>query len=571
MALVFNNLEYRQYSQQKTSRLRVRANGRGLFVLVAVRLLGGYLRLCKHDERFVALSTIQKPPKMKKQLLTRLLLTVMVITIGLSARSQIANVGGIYYNIVNDEAYVFYDADKYSKEEGSYSGNVVIPESVKYEGKTYAVTGIYPQAFFFSKDLTSVYIPKTLINAYPCFIGCSSLTKVEVSGENPAFTAEGNVLYTKDKKAIITVPPLMAKGSFKVADGVETLSSIAFWGCGEMTSVILPKSLTQIIDKMSFAGCDKLTSIDVAPGNEVYKSLDGCLVERGTNALACVPPGIIGEFTVPSAIKVINERAFYKCNNLTKVIVPETVTKVSADAFEDCLKLTTIDINVSGINDGDICNMVYSCSCPGLQNINIGSNCKNLSSVDGVVYDKTKDVLVCVPEGRQGELIIPKGTVTIGHRAFYNCEKLTTIDLPATVTSIYYNRNSSTNVNCAFWKNSALQKLIIRGTLSIANNYNNLGELDSDKVTVYVPYASIATVKQYFNGTVIPIDQPYTIVDFKTYIKGVSFKVEKNNDVPDTSTEPLKVMIEDRELKPDANGVYKCFDLGINVNYSIEH
>lgn len=570
MALVFNNLEYRQYSQQKTSRLRVRANGRGLFVLVAVRLLGGYLRLCKHDERFVALSTIQKPPKMKKQLLTRLLLTVMVITIGLSARSQIANVGGIYYNIVNDEAYVFYDADKYSKEEGSYSGNVVIPESVKYEGKTYAVTGIYPQAFFFSKDLTSVYIPKTLINAYPCFIGCSSLTKVEVSGENPAFTAEGNVLYTKDKKAIITVPPLMAKGSFKVADGVETLSSIAFWGCGEMTSVILPKSLTQIIDKMSFAGCDKLTSIDVAPGNEVYKSLDGCLVERGTNALACVPPGIIGEFTVPSAIKVINERAFYKCNNLTKVIVPETVTKVSADAFEDCLKLTTIDINVSGINDGDICNMVYSCSCPGLQNINIGSNCKNLSSVDGVVYDKTKDVLVCVPEGRQGELIIPKGTVTIGHRAFYNCEKLTTIDLPATVTSIYYNRNSSTNVNCAFWKNSALQKLIIRGTLSIANNYNNLGELDSDKVTVYVPYASIATVKQYFNGTVIPIDQPYTIVDFKTYIKGVSFKVEKNNDVPDTSTEPLKVMIEDRELKPDANGVYKCFDLGINVNYSIE-
>lgn len=571
MALVFNNLEYRQYSQPKTSRLRVRANGRGLFVLVVVRLLGGYLRLCKHDERFVALSTIPKPPKMKKQLLTRLLLTVMVITIGLSAHSQtIANVGGIYYYyIANDEAYVFYDADKYSKEEGSYSGNVVIPESVKFEGKTYAVTGIYPLAFIYSKDLKSVYIPKTVTKSYPCFMGCSSLTKVEVSGENPALTAEGNVLYTKDKKAIITVPPLMAKGSFKVADGVETLSSVAFGGCGEMTSVILPKSLTQIIDNSSFVGCDKLTSIDVAPGNEIYESLDGCLVERGTKALACVPPGMTGEFTVPSAIEVINEWAFFKCNNLTKIIVPETVTKVSAGAFEDCLKLTTIDINVSGINDSDIGNIVNS--CPGLQNINIGSNCKNLSSVDGVVYDNTKDVLVRVPMGREGELIVPKGTIAIGQYAFYNCEKLTAIDLPATVTSLYYYRDPSTDrVNCVFQNNSALQKLIIRGTLSIVNNYNNLKRLDSDKVTVYAPYASIATVKKYFNGTIIPIDQPYTIVDLKTYIKGVSFKVEKNNDVPDTSTEPLKVMIEDRELTPDANGVYKCFDLAIDANYSIE-
>lgn len=493
----------------------------------------------------------------------------MVFTIGLSARSQtIANVGGIYYIANENEAYVYFDADKYSKEEGSYSGNVVIPESVKYEGRTYTVTGIYPEAFIYSKDLTSVYIPKTVINSYPCFMGCSSLTKVEVSGENPAFTVEDNVLYTKDKKAIITVPPLMAKGSFKVADGVETLSSIAFWGCGEMTSVILPKSLTQIIYKSSFADCDKLTSIDVAPGNEIYESLDGCLVERGTKALVCVPPGIIGEFTVPSAIKVVSERAFYKCNNLTKVIVPECVTNVSVDAFQDCLHLATIDINVSGINDVDVRNIEDS--CPGLQNINIGSNCSNLSSVDGVVYDKAKDVLVCVPEGRQGELIVPKGTVTIGKYAFYNCEKLTTIDLPATVTSIYYNWDRDRGESFAFQNNSALQKLIIRGTLSIANNYNNLGELDSDKVTVYVPYASIATVKKYFNGTIIPLDQPYTVVDFKTYIKGVSFKVEKNNDVPDTSTEPLKVMIEDRELKPDANGVYKCFDLAIDANYSIE-
>lgn len=508
---------------------------------------------------------------MKKQLLTRLLLTVMVIIIGLSARSQtIANVGGIYYYIANEnEAYVYVDADKYSKEEGSYSGNIVIPESVKFEGRTYAVTGILSQAFIYCKNLKSVYIPKTVIYGSPCFMGCNSLTKVEVSGENPALTAEGNVLYTKDKKSLCSVPPLMAKGSFKVADGVETLYSTAFCGCGKMTSVILPKSLKQIIDKLPFAYCDKLTSIDVAPGNEIFESLDGCLVDRGEKALACVPPGITGEFTVPSTIKVINERAFYKCNNLTKVIVPETVTKVSTGAFVDCLQLTTIDINVSGINDGDI--RYIASSCPGLQNVNIGSNCKNLSSADGVVYDKTKDVLVYVPQGRQGELIIPKGTVTIGRYAFYNCEKLTAIDLPATVTSLCYYRDPSTDgLNCVFQNNSALQKLIIRGTLSTVYDYSNLKRLDSDKVTVYAPYASITTIKHYYNGTIIPIDQPYTIVDFKTYIKGVTFKVEKNNDVPDTSTEPLKVMIDDRELTPDANGVYKCFDLGIDANYSIE-
>ena len=83
-------------------------------------------------------------------------------------------VDGIAYNIVNDNEVA---VTKYSV---CYSGDVVIPSSVTYNGKGYSVTSIESAAFS-SCGVTSVTIPETVTSiiggAFNC---CTKLTSVTI-------------------------------------------------------------------------------------------------------------------------------------------------------------------------------------------------------------------------------------------------------------------------------------------------------------------------------------------------------------------------------------------------------
>ena len=97
----------------------------------------------------------------------RKLLLLLVALLPMVANAYDAKIDGIYYNFSGNEAIVTY------RKSTDYSGDVVIPESVTYNGKTYSVTSIGNFAFSKCINLTSITIPNSVTSiGSNAFFGC---------------------------------------------------------------------------------------------------------------------------------------------------------------------------------------------------------------------------------------------------------------------------------------------------------------------------------------------------------------------------------------------------------------
>ena len=285
-------------------------------------------------------------------------------------------VGGIYYNITdatNKTVAVTYKGSSYSAYFNEYTGDVVIPESVTYNGTTYSVTSIGEDAFFGCSALTSIEIPNsvTSIGEY-AFRNCTSLTSIEIP------------------------------------NSVTSIVNYAFEYCTGLASVEIPSSVTSI-GSYAFYYCTGLTSIVVDGNNTKYDSRENCnaIIETETNTL------IIGfkNTVIPNSVTNIGERAFYDCTGLTSIEIPNSVTSIGAYAFRNCTGLTSIEIPNSVTSIG------YSAFeyCTGLTSIEIPSSVTSI----GYCAFRWCTGLTCV--------VIGNSVTSIGSSAFSGCSGLKTV------------------------------------------------------------------------------------------------------------------------------------------------
>lgn len=206
-----------------------------------------------------------------------------------------------------------------------------------------SVTFIDEQAFCVCRALKRVTIPSSVEEiSIHMFSNCGSLTSIDVAPESKCLSSIDGALYDKSGKVLIRVPE--GKTKFFVPDGVECIYDYAFSGCQVLESVTIPSSVVEIYKRYSgvFLHCHSLTSIEVAPENRHYSSIDGALYDKSGKTLLVCPEGKT-QFSIPDGVKSIDKQALRQFRSLLKsVTIPASVKFIDKEAFCDCDKLTEI-------------------------------------------------------------------------------------------------------------------------------------------------------------------------------------------------------------------------------------
>lgn len=188
-------------------------------------------------------------------------------------------VDGIYY--VLDEGSAEASVTRRNERGNSYSGDVVIPDEVTHEGRTYAVTSVGERAFEDCVDLNSLIVGKNVTT-----LGFGALGS---AGLNTITFAEGSQLQTIGGWAFNGCDRLT---ECHLPEGVTTVGMCAFQSCYGMRSVSLPASVTTIAS-CAFNGFTRLQAMQVAwtSFNVVYVAPDAFGGNDMSGATLLVPQG----------------------------------------------------------------------------------------------------------------------------------------------------------------------------------------------------------------------------------------------------------------------------------------
>ena len=338
---------------------------------------------------------------MRKQII-KFLFLLLAFGYAMEAKSGEFTVDGIRYYYTNeddDEVSVTYSSS------GKYSGNIVIPSTVTYNGKQYTVTKIGTGAFRDCTGLTAVTLPNAMTSiGRNAFRDCTGLTTVTIS------------------------------------NSVTSIGSYAFYGCTGLTEVTIPNAMTDI-GGWAFTYCTGLQTVIW----NAHNVQDIPLSKSGTP----MPPFLycknLTDFVFGDEVEHIPAYLCYNLTSLKNLVIGNSVTTIGSYAFSSCTGLKKVIWNARNAN-GFQYDTPFS-DCENLTDFVFGDEvehipdylCYNLTSLKNLVIGNSVTTIRSHAfKGCTGltEVTIPNSVTSIGSYAFYGCTGLTEVTIPNAVTSI---------------------------------------------------------------------------------------------------------------------------------------
>ena len=331
------------------------------------------------------------------------------------------------------------------------------------------------------------------------FVGCTSLVEINIEKGSAVYGSKEGIITTNNGQTLVYAPANVSavnQGTYVVPSGVTEIADGAFANCDGITKLVIPNSVKSI-GEAAFYDCNNIKEIvfeqngfdSVTVGKYAFRSntsLTAVTFESGSQVSVLGEGAFYGcnslrSFTIPKSMEEIGQQAFRQCVGLREITFAEGGKDLvfKADVFYQCTSLTTFNLpaNVTELPG------IFS-GCTALTTVNVDEDNPYYTSIDGVVFTKNVDKLVFFPQARGGDYVLPDAVVEIesgvfqgnraltgitfgkniqvigerafqectelrtvvftsggvqldiGVRAFYKCESLRSLDLPAYTKTI---------------------------------------------------------------------------------------------------------------------------------------